>query len=94
MTHYWLSCGLQHTCILNIPVVTIYEETFGFLREYLVVNLYLSNKVALKKKNPQNDMENETVHCLGNLIDTQSNGVRFLSLLFLHFSSAPVSSCR
>lgn len=50
MTHYWLSCGLQHTCILNIPVVTIYEETFGSLREYLVVNLYLSNKVALKKK--------------------------------------------
>ena len=31
-------------------------------------------------------MENETVHSLGNLIDTQSNGVRFLSLLFLHFS--------
>lgn len=30
-------------------------------------------------------MENETVHCLRNLIDTQSNRVRFLSLLFLPF---------
>ena len=73
MTNYWLSCGLQHTYILNVPVVNIYLETFGSWREYLVVNFYLSNKVAFKKKIPQNDMENKTVRCLGSLIDTQSN---------------------